>query len=215
MPGRGLNIRLKNKEIRSRGVISKGQSMLLPTLDPDQKTKELIAKIQLRTQNLFLTKQLMCAESVLTVLNLGLNGGLSPKIAIRLTSGLPEGLGGSKCACGSLTGGVISLGLFLGREGPGLGNGRLVMSSAKALHDAFGERFGATCCRVLTKELKWGSKDHFQQCSLRAGFSAEMSAGLILQEKPDLLHQADIAYLNTQDSAFAAGLKKIANTIRN
>ena len=181
---------------------------------PDPKVEELIARIKLRTQNLFLTKQLMCAEAVLTVMNQGLGGGLPPEMAVRLTSGLPEGVGGSGCTCGSLTGGVMALGLFLGRSGPGLRNGKPVMFNAKVLHGQFKDRFGATCCRILTKDLKWGSKDHFQQCSLRAGFSAEMSARLILQKKPELIHQADRSYLDQQDSKFAAGLKKIANTIR-
>jgi C_GCAxxG_C_C family probable redox protein len=117
----------------------------------DPTVEELIARIMLRTQNLFLTKQLMCSESVLTVLNSGLCGGLTPEMAVRLTSGLPEGVGGSGCTCGSLTGGVLSLGLFLGRSGPGLRNGKPVMTSAKVLHGQFKDRFGATCCRVLTK----------------------------------------------------------------
>jgi C_GCAxxG_C_C family probable redox protein len=181
----------------------------------DPKVEELIVRIIQRTQNLFLTRQLMCAEAVLTVLNSGLGGGLPAEMAVRLASGLPEGVGGSGCTCGSLTGGVLSLGLFLGRSGPGLKNGKPVMTSAKLLHAQFKDRFGATCCRVLTKDLKWGSRDHFKQCSLRAGFSAEMSARLILQKKPELVHQADCSYLDQQDSNFAAGLKKIANTIRS
>jgi len=157
----------------------------------------------------------MCAESVLTVLNQGLGGGLPPEMAVRLTSGLPEGLGGSGCTCGSLSGGVLSLGLFLGRDGSGFGNGKLVMSRAKALQHAFRERFDATCCRVLTKELKPGSMEHFQQCSLRAGFAAQTAARLILQKKPDLIHQADDSYLKKLDSKFSAGLKKVVNTMRS
>lgn len=181
------------------------------TMAPAQQIDELIRLIRIRTQNLFLTKQLMCAEAVLTVLNQGLGGDLPPETAIRLTSGLPEGLGGSGCTCGSLSGGVLSVGLFLGRDGPGFGNGKPAMSCAKELRDRFKKRFGATCCRVLTKELKPGSKDHFQQCSLRAGFAAETAARLILQKKPELIHRADDSYLKQHDTKFAAGLKKISN----
>ncbi|MBU0987749.1 MAG: C-GCAxxG-C-C family protein [Proteobacteria bacterium] len=183
--------------------------------ESDLKVEKLVARIKLRTKNLFLTKQLMCAEAVLTVLNSGLRGGLPPEMAVRLTSGLPEGLGGSGCTCGSLTGGVLSLGLFLGRDGPGFGNGRLAMALAKNLRNQFKDRFGATCCRVLTKDLNWGSKDHFQQCSLRAGFSAEASARIILHKKPALIDQADHAFLDQFDSRIVAGLKKIANTMRS
>ncbi|MFO7554270.1 MAG: C-GCAxxG-C-C family protein [Desulfobacterales bacterium] len=82
----------------------------------------LLHKIRLRTENLFMTRQLMCSEAVLTVLNRGLKGGLAPEIAVRITSGLAEGFEGSGCTCGALSAGVIALGLFLGRNGPGILN---------------------------------------------------------------------------------------------
>lgn len=180
----------------------------------DHKAEALIGLIKCRTENLFLTKQLMCAESVLVVLNQGLGGGLVPEMAVRLASGFPEGLGGSGCVCGALSGGALSMGLFLGREGPGLRNGKQVMNSVKILRDQFKECFDATCCRVLTKDIQYGSRNHFQQCSNRIGFCAEVSARIILQNKPELVRGADHLYLKQQDSQFAAGLKKIANTIQ-
>lgn len=195
-------------------MILKVKSMIHQKAALDPKAEVLIMQIKRRTQNLFLTKQLLCAESVLMVLNQGLGGGLAPEMAVRLSSGLPEGLGGSGCVCGALSGGVLSMGLFLGREGPGLKNGKRVMNSVKVLCDQFKDCFDATCCKVLTKDLIRGSKDHFQQCSIRAGFSAEMSARIILQNKPELVRQADYSYLEKRDSKFVAGLKKIANTIQ-
>ncbi len=196
-------------------MILKVKSLIHEKALLNRKAEALIEQIKRRSENLILTKQLMCAESVLVVLNQGLGGGLPPEMAVRLASGLPEGLGGSGCVCGALSGGVLSIGLFLGREGPGLRNGKQVMNSAKVLRDQFKDCFDATCCRVLTKGLKRGSKDHFQQCSIRAGFSAEMSARIILQKKPELIPQADHSYLGQQDSSFAAVLKKIANTIQS
>jgi len=180
----------------------------------DQKAEELITQIRLRTQNLFLTRQLMCAESILTVLNQGLGGGLSQEMAVRLTSGLPEGLGGSGCTCGALSGSILALGLFLGRSGPGWKNGKLVMSAARMLHEHFKDRFGAICCRLLTKHLKRGSKEHFQSCSVRTGFCAEISTRIILQNKPELIRQTCISYLTQKDSKFDAILKQVSNTIR-
>ncbi|MBT3258412.1 MAG: C_GCAxxG_C_C family protein [Deltaproteobacteria bacterium] len=60
------------------------------------------------------------------VLNQSLNGGLPPEMAIRLASGLPEGSGRSGCTCDALSGGVIALGLFLGRDTPGPLNSRSI-----------------------------------------------------------------------------------------
>ncbi len=164
----------------------------------DQKAEELISQMRLRTQNLFLSRRLMCAESILTTLNQGLRGGLSEGMAVR-----------------ALSGSILALGLFLGRSGPGWKNGKIVMSAATTLHRHFKDRFGATCCRLLTKDLKRGSKEHFQCCSVRTGFCAEMSTRIILQNKPELIRQACSSYLTQKDSKFVVILKQVWNTIRD
>ena len=40
------------------------------------------------------------------------------KEAIAMASGFPVGIGGSKCVCGAVSGGIISLGYFFGRTDP-------------------------------------------------------------------------------------------------
>lgn len=35
---------------------------------------------------------------------------------------------------------------------------------AKILHDEFKEKFKATCCRVLTKDVTWGAPEHHTNC---------------------------------------------------
>ena len=181
-------------------------------LNPDIET--LLEKIRIRTENLFMTKQLMCSEAVLGVLNQGLKGGLPSEIAVRLTSGLPEGFGGSGCTCGALTAGVIVLGLFLGRNGPGILNNRRVYTASKVLHDFFKLNYGSTCCRVLTKSSNIDKDHNFQLCARRTGEVAEKAARLILERKPKALEQGDWTYLNLTDSKIMARVKQIANTIR-
>jgi len=173
----------------------------------------LLYKIRLRTENLFMTRQLMCSEAVLTVLNQGLKGELPPEIAVRITSGLPEGLGGSGCTCGALTAGVIALGLFLGRNGPGILNSRKVYVASKELHDYFKLHFDATCCRVLTKNIEVGTKHHFQFCARHTGEIAEQAARIILERKPEVFEQADWTYLNKIDSKIRARIKQISNKL--
>ena len=179
----------------------------------NQDIETLLYKIRLRTENLFMTRQLMCSEAVLTVLNQGLKGELSPEIAVRITSGLPEGLGGGGCTCGALTAGVIALGLFLGRNGPGILNSRKVYVASKELHDYFKLHFDTTCCRVLTKNIEVGTKHHFQFCARHTGEIAEQAARIILERKPEVFEQADWTYLNQIDSKIGARIKQISSKL--
>jgi len=178
-----------------------------------QNLELLVGLIRKKAKNLFATKQLMCSEAVLTVVNRSLRGGLMPEVAIRLASGLPEGIGGSGCTCGALTGGVLSLGLFLGREKPGIFNSTSIMTLSKELHDRFKEKFGSTCCRVLSKNLEHGSKDHFERGSEIVGFSAELTSRIILFEIPNLIPSADWSYLEHLDSYVESALRKMAHSI--
>ena len=160
-----------------------------------------------------MTSQLMCSEAVLTVLNKGLKGGLPQEIAVRITSGLPEGFGNSGCTCGALTAGVIALGLFLGRNGPGILNNRRIYAVSKELHDHFKLRFGATCCRILTKNIELGSKHHFRFCAKHAGEVSDKVARMVLHHLPERLELADWDYLNHIDSKMGTRIKQLANTI--
>ena len=74
--------------------------------------EELQEIIRKRAFNLMFTGGMMCSEAVLSVLNQGLGGGLSPDLAMKVAAGFAEGIGGSGCTCGALTGGGDLLGSF-------------------------------------------------------------------------------------------------------
>jgi C_GCAxxG_C_C family probable redox protein len=179
------------------------------------RAETLVSKIRQRTENLFTTGQLMCSEAVLSVLNQGLKGGLSPEIAVRITSGLPEGFGRSGCTCGALSAGVIALGLFLGRNGPGILNNRKVYAASRDLHERFKTKFGATCCRVLTKNIEVGTKYHFRFCARHAGEVSEQAARIVLDHDPERLEMADWTYLNQTDSKMSARIKQLTKALRS
>ena len=181
----------------------------------DHRCVMLINKIRQRTENLFVVRQLMCSEAVLTVLNQGLKGGLAPEIAVRITSGLPEGFGGSGCTCGALSAGIISLGLFLGRDGPGILNNRMVYAASRELHERFKTKFGSTCCRVLTKNIELGTKHHFDFCARHAGEVAEQTARIVLNHKPEQLELADWTYLNQTDTKMRTRIKQLSKALRS
>ncbi len=56
-----------------------------------------------------------CGESVVRAVN-EIAGQPLPAEAMRMASGFCEGLGGSRCMCGALAGGVMAAGLLAGRE---------------------------------------------------------------------------------------------------
>jgi len=58
-----------------------------------------------------------CGESVVRAIN-EVAGKPLPAEAMRMASGFCEGLGGSRCVCGALAGGVMAAGLLAGREAP-------------------------------------------------------------------------------------------------
>lgn len=172
----------------------------------------LAGLVRQRAENLFRTRQLWCAEAVLTVLNRGLGGGLDPALALRLASGFPEGLGGRGCLCGAVSGGGLALGLFLGPRRPGpLARAHGAREAAARLHDAFRVRFGSTCCRVLTRGLDPGSPAHLRHCAEVTGGAAEETARLLLSLRPGLAEHADRDYLECRDSRLAAGWKRLTD----
>jgi C_GCAxxG_C_C family probable redox protein len=175
----------------------------------EQKPEALVGLIKAKARNLFLTRQLQCAQAVLCSLNEGLRGGLRRDVAARLASGLAEGLGGGGCLCGAVSGGVLAIGLFMGKDGRTLLNASGSSFSTALLHREFAERFGSACCKVLSKKVKHDGKAHFDQCAELTGAAAEIASRIILEAKPHLAKTADIEYLEAKDSLLTGVLNRI------
>lgn len=111
----------------------------------------------------FFKNRFYCSEAILHTYNRHLNLGLS-ETAIRMASGFGAGLGGAKCTCGSLTGAVLVIGALKGRVNASESE-KEVFDLTKELHDRFKEKFKATCCRVLTREVEWGTPEHHEFCT--------------------------------------------------
>lgn len=105
---------------------------------------------------------LYCSEAILKVLNDKYNIGLN-EAGLKMATAFGAGIGGSKCLCGSLTGVVLAASAIYGRTNTDKKEDELFAIS-KELHDNFKKEYGATCCRVLTKDKEWGSDDHFAHC---------------------------------------------------
>lgn len=94
----------------------------------------------------FQAAQLNCAESVLSILceYYGIGEGVYPRIATPFGGGIA----GTQNVCGALTGGMMAIGLKLGREiggdkTPSYEMGKQFLAWAQAKHDAVG-------CRAIT-----------------------------------------------------------------
>ena len=177
--------------------------------------EELVHIIRLRTQNMFETRQLLCSEAVLYTLNQGLRGGLPPEAAIRIASGFSEGIGGAGCICGAFSGGLMALGLFLGRQGLNAKGSRKILAKGKELHDLFRSKFGSPCCRIITKRVRDDDRALFKHCANQTGEAADLAARVIFKARPDLVRQADWDFLATQDSKLAAGLNRLLTLVRS
>lgn len=120
-------------------------------------------KFELASQAVDLFKNgLFCSEAILQVFNKHLNLGLNDN-AIKMATGFGAGLGASKCCCGALTGAVLVLSAVKGRTNS---NDTVdeVFALTQELHDRFKQKYKATCCRILTKNVEWGAPEHHQYC---------------------------------------------------
>jgi len=134
--------------------------------------KANIAKIRADAEAMYKKGDYYCSEAVIAAIRKNIVPDM-PVEAIAMGSGFPVGIGGSKCTCGALTGGVIVLGYLFGRTTPGDEKVKKAMAISKELHDSFQENHKVLCCKVLTRGTKPGSAERMQKC---VSFTGEMAA---------------------------------------
>lgn len=105
---------------------------------------------------------LNCAQAVLQATT-----GVDDPRTMGMAEAFGGGVGGSKCLCGAVSGGVMALGL----KGKGNKAGKLI--------EAFKERHRVTCCVALSKPYKWKSREHLSNCRRITEETAEMVARLL------------------------------------
>jgi C_GCAxxG_C_C family probable redox protein len=103
-----------------------------------------------------------CAQAVLQAAT----GRNDPEL-LAMAKAFGGGIGKSGCLCGAVSGGVMALGLS-GK--PELG-GKLV--------EAFRAEFRTTCCRALSKDYQWLSREHKTNCRRLTVAAADMVERLL------------------------------------
>lgn len=103
-----------------------------------------------------------CAQAVLQAAT----GRNDPEL-LAMAKAFGGGIGKSGCLCGAVSGGVMALGL-LGKAEAG---GELVA--------AFRAEFRTTCCRALSKDYQWLSREHKTNCRRLTVAAADMVERLL------------------------------------
>jgi C_GCAxxG_C_C family probable redox protein len=103
-----------------------------------------------------------CAQAVLQATT-----GRSDPELMTMAEAFGGGIGESGCLCGAVTGGVMALAL----AGHPEHGGRLV--------EAFRAEFRTTCCRGLSKDYRWLSREHKDNCRRITAATAGMVETLL------------------------------------
>ncbi|AZR74681.1 hypothetical protein BBF96_15675 [Anoxybacter fermentans] len=141
--------------------------------------EQMIQKARKLAAERYKKGEFLCAEAVLYTINELLEKPFPDEI-VKLASGFPAGIGESGCVCGAISGGVMALGLVFGRTEPGKKCPK-IYPAARELHDWFKKNYKSTCCRVLTRNFKFGSKEHIKQCIEITGDVAGKTMELIFK----------------------------------
>lgn len=140
--------------------------------------------IKIRDEAEGLYGEFYCSEAIVSTILNHMALDIPTHHLIAMSSGFPGGVGGSKCICGAVSGGVMALGMFFGRSRPGDEKISRMMELSAELHDWFKMENGkkTLCCRVLTHKLEWKGEEHNKQCAYYTGIVAEKVALMLIRE---------------------------------
>ena len=120
---------------------------------------------------------LYCSEAILRAFNEVYQLDY-PENKYKIATGFGSGLGESGCSCGSLTAGVMVLGLIAGRNHV-YESERVAFTAVHELHQRFKEKHKAICCRFLTRNVEWGTAEHKILCETYVIDAAQITEDLI------------------------------------
>ncbi|WDV44474.1 C-GCAxxG-C-C family protein [Clostridiaceae bacterium M8S5] len=145
------------------------------------KTEVSISKIRHDAEEEFRAGNFYCSEAVVYSIKNNFNIDMSDDM-IAMASGFPVGIGKSKCVCGAVSGGILTLGYFFGRKKGGDKKVQKTLELANELQESFRKNHGCLCCHVQTKGMDMGSGEHKSQCISFTGEIAQKTAEIIVRE---------------------------------
>lgn len=140
-----------------------------------------IKKIKNDAEESFRRGDFYCSEAIVSSIKNNFEIDM-PDEMIAMASGFPIGIGKSKCVCGAVSGGVLSLGYFFGRTKGGDPKVQNTLKLANELQQSFRDNHGCLCCHVHTKGMDMASGEHKKQCISFTGEIAQKAAQIIVRE---------------------------------
>jgi len=140
-----------------------------------------VSEIRKTAEDYYENGDFYCSESIIKTLKDVFKPEVGDEV-VALASGFPVGMGKAGCTCGAVVGAQMSLGLIFGRQKAKGKEVERTMALSKEVHDIFRSENKTLCCRILTKDMKLGSKVHMKQCVRFTGDMAEATAKIIARE---------------------------------
>jgi len=141
-----------------------------------------IRQIQYDAEEVFRIGGFYCSEAIMSSIKKNIDPNM-PDALIASASGFPIGVGRSKCMCGAISGGVIALGYFFGKEKSKNDEGQKSMELVSELQQNFRKNHqGVSCCHIHTKGMEMASGEHKKQCVAFTGEMAARTAEIIARE---------------------------------
>lgn len=147
------------------------------------KTEVNIKQVRYDAEEVFRVGGFYCSEAIVSAVRKNIDPSM-PDSLIASASGFPIGVGRSKCMCGAISGAVIALGYFFGKEKTSDGTGSKSMELAHELQESFRKNHqGTLCCHIHVKGMDLLSGEHKKQCVAFTGEMAAKVAELIARER--------------------------------
>ncbi len=143
-----------------------------------------VEKVRRDAEEYFRSGGFYCSEAIVASVRDNIAPDM-PESLIAAASGFPVGVGRSKCMCGAVSGGVMSLGYVFGRTAPSSAadpRSQRAMAAANELQQAFRDSHRVLCCSVQTKGMDMASGEHKDQCISFTGEMAAKTAEIIARE---------------------------------
>lgn len=115
-----------------------------------------------------------CSESVIKA---AIDEGFCDKTLLAIATAFSGGMS-SGCLCGAVAGAQMVIGYNFGKQNI-KGNDELARAKAKEFIDEFKKNHKATCCKVLTAGLEFGTPERKQNCTSLVGECAEILEKII------------------------------------
>ena len=134
-----------------------------------------VKRVRYDAEEVFRIGGFYCSEAIVSSVRKNIDPNM-PIALVSAGSGFPIGVGRAKCMCGAISGAVICLGYFFGkdRSAPASAKGKTCAELAYELQESFRKNHkGTLCCHIHVKGMDLASGEHKKQC---VSFTGEMAA---------------------------------------